>query len=161
MRSKLLYFKQKFSLQMKVDIKVEDTNTSLVVSRTSFIFPRDSFEATKMQQQFGKRSSQWPGTPKKQAKQFITHISPFKEDIAELKKIVNKLRKESSLPNKAVEEYTDETLDYLKSRETLWKSQSEKRDNAIRQMICEFSSENLARFYEENTLPAADDAEER
>ena len=44
-----------------------------------------------------------------------------------------------------VEKFTGETLEYLQSRETLWKSQSDA--NVTKNHIVDFSPENLEKFY--------------
>jgi hypothetical protein len=64
-------------------------------------------------------------------------------------KIVLNLKKDTFLKSKKVEEITGNTLDYLKSRDSLWKSQAEK--NSSGRKIIDFSPENLNRFY--NNLP--------
>ena len=44
--------------------------------------------------------------------------------------------------------FADETLDYLKTREKLWKKQAERSGNRI----IDFSPDNLAQFYEEDKI---------
>ena len=44
--------------------------------------------------------------------------------------------------------FADETLDYLKTREKLWKKQAERSRNRI----IDFSPDNLAQFYEEDKI---------
>ena len=44
-----------------------------------------------------------------------------------------------------VEKFTGETLEYLQSSETLWKSQSDA--NVTKNHIVDFSPENLEKFY--------------
>ena len=44
--------------------------------------------------------------------------------------------------------FADETLDYLKTREKLWKKQAERSRNRI----IDFSPDNLAQFYEEDKM---------
>ena len=63
-------------------------------------------------------------------------------------KIVNKLRDENT--KSEVEQYTGETLEYLKSRENLWKNQTEKTGFNSDHII-DFSPENLARFYAQDS----------
>ena len=64
-----------------------------------------------------------------------------------MQKIVNKLRDENT--KSEVEQYTGETLEYLKSRENLWKNQTEK--TGFSDHIIDFSPENLARFYAQDS----------
>ena len=49
-----------------------------------------------------------------------------------------------------MEQYTGETLEYLKSRENLWKNQTEKTGFNSDHII-DFSPENLARFYAQDS----------
>ena len=44
--------------------------------------------------------------------------------------------------------FADETLDYLKTREKLWKKQAKRSRNRI----IDFSPDNLAQFYEEDKI---------
>ena len=74
---------------------------------------------------------------------FTPNAHPFKDDISGLKKILAKLSKEKKTSK--VEKFTGETLEYLESRETLWKSQSDV--TASKNHIVDFSPENLEKFY--------------
>ena len=59
-------------------------------------------------------------------------------------KVVKKLKQENTTSE--VEQFSEETLEYLKSREKLWKNQTEKCGFS-RDHIIDFSPENVARFY--------------
>ena len=57
-----------------------------------------------------------------------------------------------------VESFADETLEYLKSRETLWSRQHQ--ENRKKPKIVDFSPENIAKFYEESEEPEDDNEAE-
>ena len=65
-------------------------------------------------------------------------------------KIVKKLGKETKTSE--VQEYTTETLEYLKGRENLWKNQTEQIGFSKNKEIDFSSNDKLQMFYEKETL---------
>jgi hypothetical protein len=61
--------------------------------------------------------------------------------------IVSTLDMEGNTPSD-LSKFADETLDYLKTREKLWKKQAKRSRNRI----IDFSPDNLAQFYEEDKI---------
>ena len=66
------------------------------------------------------------------------------EEFSLFQRAVATLKKEDT-PSELVR-FTDETLEYLKTREKLWKKQT----HSSRNRVVDFSPENLAQFYEED-----------
>lgn len=56
-------------------------------------------------------------------------------------------RKENRSGFSDVEKFTDDTLEYLKSRGPLWASQQS--DKVKKEIIVDFSPENLSQFYQD------------
>ena len=65
-------------------------------------------------------------------------------------KVVKTLRKESTTSE--VQEYTTETLEYLKGRENLWKNQTDQIGSSKNNIIDFSSNDKLQTFYEKETL---------
>jgi len=144
--------------KMKVDINVEDTTERRLVSRQSFVFPRNSLESKQVTRTFFRTrklgidtSTLAIKTPKPSiapnGKISTGYKNPYAKDIISMKNIVSTLDMEGNTLSD-LSKFADETLDYLKTREKLWKKQAERSGNRI----IDFSPDNLAQFYEEDKI---------